>query len=781
VLDRRSRAPVPHAGVMICDFDSFMARCEGDPTSSNFEVRRRIFEALAQEARCDEGGIARVYLSGRRYSIEAHHPEGLWGRALLSAPFPASIEVLLDEDLSVWARVTAVGDAQPISGAPLALLGGGGAVLRRSSGMDGLVEFEHAQRVFSAGAVAEVRFDAPLVTHAPARASEANHPGAPLPLPLPPHGTLEVLIRGADGKGIPGDRVQLEILAFSGPGRAVPQPWPGRVFRPTVDGAGMASLPFVGIGVALHVTARATGPDGSAEPIEQWCQGPNWMGEVCRVELDWIQGDADPVVVGRFVLEDGSPWPEGRVHLRPLANLHSGAAGPPRDVPISGDGRFRLTITKALDGPGGGHYAVTALEPERLRGVACRLDLSARSPRGETDVGDVLLDHGPPACSGRVVQDRGEPVPGATLSLRRRVEREGGEFWPQVPCSGQRRSNAEGEFELFTARQAEPPPAILWIEAQHPGYTTERIEVRPGQTDVQIELVQAGALEGSVELRGEQSIDEIAIQIQDARRIHTVELREDGSFRQEGLHPGPVRLRAHLRAGRVLPPPEERLTLENLEIVSGETNRDPRAQRITLQDDVHRLSLRIETTSGEPIPRALVLGDDFRSQVTDDDGRATLLVRTLPVDVRVAALGYRDVRLAGVGEDRIITLARGTMVRVRTDVPPSGERPQYRLSLFVYHTNDAGLRAALVFPPGLPTGQLDFDAASEVLLPMPGPGTYILEPHITVTGEDGVGRGGAIPLDPVRRIVVEDVIDVQAFDLHVPAGVLSEHVRRHGQ
>lgn len=57
---------------------------------------------------------------------------------------------------------------------------------------------------------------------------------------------------------------------------------------------------------------------------------------------------------------------------------------------------------------------------------------------------------------------------------------------------------------------------------------------------------------------------------------------------------------------------------------------------------------------------------------------------------------------------------------------------------------------------------------------MPGPGEYFVVPSVIVHGKDGVGRGGLLELDPLPRISVLDVPDLQSFDIEIPQELVDE-------
>ena len=136
--------------------------------------------------------------------------------------------------------------------------------------------------------------------------------------------------------------------------------------------------------------------------------------------------------------------------------------------------------------------------------------------------------------------------------------------------------------------------------------------------------------------------------------------------------------------------PEPLLVVEDVAVVAGELNRDPRLQNVDLG---RFLSARVVTVLDEhdaPIRKARIgarpksdAAGAFVSFETGPDGRAAVVMPAGPVEVVVASGGYRSVVLPAVTEDVTVRLRKATprpvTVRLADGVVPP--RAPFRLEV----------------------------------------------------------------------------------------------------
>lgn len=201
------------------------------------------------------------------------------------------------------------------------------------------------------------------------------------PAPALPVADVFGTLRTTEGSPVPNEIVELRSSSHA-------ERYAGRS-----DWRGRFSIPDVAVGGAyqLHIDSGGRYRD---------------LAEVVDVPGDGLQLDLvlDPlaraVLAGRMVDPDGAPVP-GRTVVA-VAN------DDPRDaLLVTGDDRGRFRVEDAPTG----RITFTARTQSRLR-----VSGPLVTPGAEAEV-TLVLDDGAYELRGRVVEDRGVPVPGATLRL----------------------------------------------------------------------------------------------------------------------------------------------------------------------------------------------------------------------------------------------------------------------------------------------------------------------------------------------------------------------------
>ncbi|MEE8468589.1 MAG: hypothetical protein V3T22_09045, partial [Planctomycetota bacterium] len=783
VLREGSRAPVAGAEVLICDFDAFLEKIQRHEPPPDLITRRGIFRAMASRASTDADGNARLPLHGTKHMLDATHGDGLWGRLVLEGlpEGEGPVEILVSHDLDLRALVLSQTDRLPIAGVPVALRSDGPrwAVRRATSGPRGIATFDHLQRALARAANWRLCFGFPLHDQPVIPIVRGSLPPEPVPLIMPATGSLEISIRDEDGRAVGGGQVELEVAAFQTAERLHTLAWDSSTRAPWVDQQGRASVPFLGLDIPLRITATPRDLASLQRPVQIELDGPARSGETVTCEVLWRSTDCYPVVTGRFVRQGGRPWPEAQIDARAIIFPRPQNYVPSQEIRVAEDGRFRLVLKEACPAGGRRIYGLICRAPDELSGIEGRLDLSRTLPPGETDLGDVVLDHGVLLAAGTVVDQDGEPLPEARVNLRQLVQEGDQEFWPRYQCAGRSGLKPDGSFSLHAIPGQELPQSRLRLSVRCKGFSLTRdLDIALGQRDLRVVLVRGGALAGSIRLAPGQDAAGITLLIQGEGRTWVTDANEDGSFQEDHLPPGTVRLTAYLRSNSDAQRRASRVVVEDLQIVGGTVNRDPRIQEMSILGNTTKLTLRVHDESHDPIARAAVEIAGLHHALTDRQGVATLRPAELPIDVRVTAFGYRDVHLDAVQEDRVVVLTKGLQVRLVTDAKPIGIDPTYHLGFSIYHVHEQGHRSSRIYGRSIHYDRMYFDAAGEALLPMPGPGIYEVVPRVYLDRGDGVGRGARLPIDPSPRITVLEMEDLQSFIIVIPERALESAVRR---
>ncbi len=317
--------------------------------------------------------------------------------------------------------------------------------------------------------------------------------------------------------------------------------------------------------------------------------GPENTGETRRVELRLP--DDRVVVAGRCRLDDGQPIAAQKVSL---IIWREGRALGEVFVETIADGRFDL-VSRA----GGGspqdqiefRWTRTAEGSNTIYGV--RVPIAPLAPGERRDLGDLVFAPLPPLATGVVVDDRGEPVDGASVQLQaQRFEGEK-ESWPTV-AGWTARTAADGTFALF----GDQPLGNLRLYAdtdQHFGAATP---LPPPARPARITIDRNGVLVGRVLLPGWVSDGMCELTVQPADPSLDQRTRRQQSQRvQLGRGRGgrfavqPLRAGSYDVAVRMRNLPDPMLELNAIYVSPG-TNRDGRLALIDLRQSIHRYRLQ---------------------------------------------------------------------------------------------------------------------------------------------------------------------------------------------
>ncbi|MBK8980186.1 MAG: hypothetical protein IPM29_30155 [Planctomycetes bacterium] len=395
--------------------------------------------------------------------------------------------------------------------------------------------------------------------------------------------------------------------------RSGANPLPGTVDPALVEGlaqvsrmradkpVGEAEVRFapVGAGVLLDVAVRFADDDFAFE--QKGLSGP--LADEERV-LEVAVPDWFAVLTGRLVGPDGKPWSELATEL-----LVSGARGRIEGEPVTTDsaGRFELPIR--LREPAG-PYALEVqarLGEQPLGALVAVPDLQTGRRQ---DIGDVLVVALPLLAKGTIVDDRGEPITGASAQLQ--------QFLPGAAERGDWRDVAyvraitaeDGAYALY----GQPRDGELRVRAMARGYTRAESGPLPFGATFDATLARLGGI-----LAAGIAPDWLprgAVQVEllrDGRQVRSEDLqpRQDGAFRTMlgGLPPGIYDLTCTLTGiGELFAQP-------GIVVAPGDTVRLP---EVDLRDAVFRYEVRAVGAAGRPLSDP---GSPLLAQVRDPRGQ----------------------------------------------------------------------------------------------------------------------------------------------------------------
>ncbi|MBI5850691.1 MAG: carboxypeptidase regulatory-like domain-containing protein [Planctomycetes bacterium] len=776
VIDAASKAPVAGAEVLALDVDAFDRRLIEAGLAIEMPEARAMRRAHAVTSRTADDGIAELIVHATRLSVEARRGAD-WGTVFLTAVPADVVEIALARDDELRVRVVDL-SGLPRAGVPVALrLRRTGATsserVTTTEGEDGIARFLHVQRRFALGEGWHVGLAFPVAPETVVPVSASDPPRDVIELRLPPTGSLEIAVRDEAGVPLGPERVDLALDAFVAPSSILPIAEARHWSRPRLSSDGIARVPWLGLGLHLRATIREQ--EAPRDPETFAIIGPIAAGETKRCELVLGRGARPwPVVIGRFVHRDGTPWPAGEVEAWPWFMPGAGAAHEQESIRIAADGRFRFAV-RAPRVPGGRRGFRLLARGDASRGLVIgALDLSRDFDAPVTDLGDVLLDHGAAIASGRVLDLQRRPIARAQVVALAPWAGSSGEEMRNVEVAGTWRTGDDGAFALFAVQDADCPATGLHVTAHANGFLTPKPQP--------IALGANGVVIGrSIRLLAGQAANDFAVTARDGRQVQGAQIAADGSFQITALAAGSYRVMAKLKSDVPADARDSFFEVEGIVVREGEASEDRRLYDITIGTITTRLALRVLDESSAPIENARVRvagegrGGEARSGA---DGVAVLRGRALPVDLEIEAFGFRGTTVTGVDRDQDVVLRRGLPVRITCSVPAHGSEPRYDLGLQFHVLGQDGRAGPMLWPESTPLELRYFDARGELRLHLPGPGRYAMSVFVFVAGKDNVGRGGVLSLDPPRSIDVIEPAHTQEFRIEIPQDRLDEMLGR---
>ena len=461
-------------------------------------------------------------------------------------------------------------------------------------------------------------------------------PRETLELRLPPTGSIA--LRTVDLEGRPFTSPVHTDLRMQGEATV---PW-ARVQRRKEQNETAIVFPFIGLG--LQFTARCRLDDDDFRWSIPPFAGPSNPGE--RVTIDVVVAPKEGMLFGRLVDGTGKPL----AGLRPsfLINTSAGRLEG-EDVTTDNAGRFHLPYQVRDQ-----HRAPFRLEIRRnsVRPVAgLAMDLPALPAGRVTDLGELRLDAFGAIAHGVVVDDRGQPIKGATVQLQR--ERDVGSKQPRRAFVDEAfvvsRSDGEGRYELFG--ELEPGRYRLRVQARE-HFPFESRDLRQGE-QVDLELLRKSRVLGTVLTPAWMPSRGLRVVLESA--IDTKQRREDQVHGHKGkkyvffdwVRPGIYHVLLRLQDF-----PDPILRIDGLEIQPGQQGLHPRLKDLDLGALLHRFEIAAVDEKGQPIQPdwpliARIVGPDGQTGFVGFKwrGRKLQVVSASPeLEVWPMANGYRAER-----------------------------------------------------------------------------------------------------------------------------------------
>lgn len=354
------------------------------------------------------------------------------------------------------------------------------------------------------------------------------------------------------------------------------------------------------------------------------------------------------------------------------------------------------------------------------------------------DLGDVKAGVAPQRARGMVEDERGEPIPGATVRVVSRGAASTSSAVTDVTgCFEVQGTGAGGEV---IAR------APYHLPASAATFGGERRSVR-------IVLSDAGAVIGRV--LGGCSRREVGLEALDTAWRTTIDAEPDGAFACFEVPPGRVRVTVSGAGSRVIV------------VTAGKATRVS-SFHITSTDS---MPVRVTDSHGKPLARVRIWHrpkggqEAWRAVVTDADGEAAIPGST-PQQVVAMKEGYRTATLetASRGFEIALDESRASEVRISLELPGGMENDPVVGSLVWLGELGAARKPAAdpTDPRNLKFTRIEFNALGEASIRVADPGVY----GVSLWWEERSG-------DEIRAVALE--APMQTFEVDGRGGTV--HVR----
>lgn len=478
--------------------------------------------------------------------------------------------------------------------------------------------------------------------------------------------------------------------------------------REKPPGDALVLLPFAEVMAPLRVYARFPESRRVAEvgPLT----GPSTAGETRTVTLPL--GPQQALLAGRLLGPEGQGL--GAAPTRVEVTLwHGDKRLVHGDVHALDDGRFDWVLGDFGDREG--FVVEFRLEPDEkqptgptteVQGVPLRLEpLGARVRTGtirggrRIELGDVRLGVLPILASGEVLDDAGQPIAGARVTLRCGALPSGRANEMAPLRSLATRCDEQGRFTIL----GEAPPAACELLAEQDQHFDATLPLQAGAPH-RLVLQRAGRLRGRVLLPDWLAEGAVSLHLypyEEARKQDTramrLSRRGGGRFNLDMIRPGRFQARVQLRNA-----PEPLAVFDDVFVPPGDT-RDPRLQPLDLRSLLFRYQLRAVDAAGQPMPLdgpILARSSTADGQVVESAfrwqrGRAELISTSPSAELTFFGRGLRTLRTTlGPGEQDVLL---ATLPPVRLELP--GLRalcgPTRKVRISVILQGDTGLPADL--------------------------------------------------------------------------------------
>ena len=593
-------------------------------------------------------------------------------------------------------------------------------------------------------------------------------PREPLVFHLPPAGSAEVTLLLPDHTPMPdGTEVFLGIVAEGEPRELSPFSAVERSYVVADTKDGKASFEHVALGTELE--AKASHGQGAIES-RAYGSGPDRPGDCARITLR--VGLEHPVLLFHAVDESHAPLAEVEVELDVLLRAARITNRWDHTVTTDGAGRFRIDATVAGEGDSFFFDALLGAGDGRV----ARAEVHGPLGPGEHDQGALVFAPPPLVASGRVVDEGGSAIAGASVSVESRlVDQDGDVTWDRV-AGGDVTTDAAGAFRVHGPAGGD----ALRLSASFEERRSDLVHADIGEEGILLVAPVSGGLSGRVLVDPGVSVERLEIRVlredktpEERRGTHGLydgqtKPEEDGSFSLWRLRPGSYGLTVRPNDTELL------ASFEGLRVSAGEELEDPRVAAIDLRGRLFHHELVLVPPDGNEELRGTLRFHEAGAETEEPSfefvagNPVVLLSGHEAVDAFLSIRGYRGVALEDVRGRREVELQDGYPVRLVLSTEAAlPDPPTYVKAVLADEDGSFG---------SIDWGASCFDEAREIRTEAYASGRLKVQ-WIVERRSGGGATASTVDVEPVQFVEVLDGPGEQVFEVEISSAELERIVR----
>jgi hypothetical protein len=651
IYDRTSKEVVPKADVYYLDFDQ-----EQGPEFSEFVLANKgIYKPLAREFGqhflADEFGQVKIP-AAKNSAIVLAEWENSSAILQLDRPMEDQVSLFLAPNQRLQIIVTDP-SGQPVADVPVAIqLGSHFSYLSGNHGTTDqqgsliLPDLDTEQYDLHSEKALFAAIDIPLKSKADGdrvEITEAVLKNGVVHLTLPPTGNLRITVRDAQGNiSLEPGTVKLSESDYD-LFDSDTDPFSFKKVE-TVDG--VAIFNFVGLGMPLEVSFRK---DGSNDDDSIALPGLNEPGK--WVEATIVRSEKS-ILTGSVLDPDGNLLVDQNVSLQVKGYDRNRTLGSMTGfIKLDHAGRFhheiqeriawfiptrrRLTFETTLD-----NFGLSLLT----------IEIDEPASTGAFDLGEITLIRASTLLTGRVLDEKGEPISAASVLVAEPTSSPNSESFNDAFRAT---TLADGSFDL-KGNFPVSGKAKLKIWANDFETLVQDIELDSKPKD--FSLARSAFLHGS--LRLDPRIDSFDIEVivsmgTDSQKLHYSSRR--GSDLDGFSYAGPAgtdySLEVRTKTGETL------LKLEGLALTANHPLRPAELQPLDLRGKLKTVKIQAHNAQGDPLKfQVFCKTGETWVRHGSERGSVTLITLNSLKKLRIEAEGYVDQYLENIAEDQVVTL-----------------------------------------------------------------------------------------------------------------------------